>query len=360
MPGPVGVAQASTNESPARELSHASGTDTASQNDDPPMFPASRKRRKLLHSTPSSEGSAREASRPDTAIVGSAHSESSPNEPETSLDLPSSSLIADSLNYPALQTDHPSPERHTQASKIQDTPVAPGPIRPPSPPFYLIAVHGGAGAHSRSDDTAVKRALRDSITTSLPLLTNATTGDRSSSPMSSTALQASTHAISSLEDSEPLNSGYGSNLTMTGHVECDASVMDGLTSNFGAVGAIGGGVKNPIRVASRVCEMRGVKDRLGRVMPVMLVGRGAEEFARKEGMEVCSGEEEMVSQRARREWQVWRRRLEEAESGGFEEKREETLEQNDGEGVTGLNARQDTVGAVVSDGSGNLAAGVSR
>lgn len=241
--------------------------------------------------------------------------------------------------------------------------MAPGPIRPPPPPFYLIAVHGGAGAHSRSDDTAVKRALRDSITTSLPLLSNATTGDGSSSPISSTALQALTHAISSLEDSEPLNAGYGSNLTMTGHVECDASVMDGLTSDFGAVGAIGGGVKNPIRVASRVCEMRGVKDRLGRVMPVMLVGRGAEEFARAEGVEIC-GMEEMVSLRAKREWKIWRRRLEEIEGRGADKvdgEDEKTIEQNDGGGSRpGLNARQDTVGAVVLDGSGNLAAGVSR
>ena len=34
--------------------------------------------------------------------------------------------------------------------------------------------------------------------------------------------------------------GCGSNLTLTGTVECDASVMDGNTGDFGAVGGVPG------------------------------------------------------------------------------------------------------------------------
>jgi taspase, threonine aspartase, 1 len=46
-------------------------------------------------------------------------------------------------------------------------------------------------------------------------------------------------AISTLEDQECLNAGYGSNLTFDGQVECDASVMEDQ-SGFGSIGAVSG------------------------------------------------------------------------------------------------------------------------
>lgn len=55
----------------------------------------------------------------------------------------------------------------------------------------------------------------------------------------SSALDAVTSSISVLEKDACLNAGYGSNLTIDGQVECDASIMnDG--GEFGSVGAVSG------------------------------------------------------------------------------------------------------------------------
>ena len=45
----------------------------------------------------------------------------------------------------------------------------------------------------------------------------------------------------------------GSNLTVSESVECDASIMDGHTLQYGAVGAVQG-VKNPILVAKSLLQ----------------------------------------------------------------------------------------------------------
>lgn len=44
----------------------------------------------------------------------------------------------------------------------------------------------------------------------------------------------------SLQDDPSTNAGRGSNLTEDGHVEGDASIMDGDSGAFGAVGAVPG------------------------------------------------------------------------------------------------------------------------
>ena len=46
-------------------------------------------------------------------------------------------------------------------------------------------------------------------------------------------------AIRVLEDKEITNAGFGSNLTMHGEVECDATIVDHY-GRSGAVGAVGG------------------------------------------------------------------------------------------------------------------------
>lgn len=69
-----------------------------------------------------------------------------------------------------------------------------------------------------------------------------------------------------LEDSSLTNAGFGSNLTWNGKVECDASIMDGNTLNFGAVGAVAG-VSNPVLIARHLCEKQSQGLACGRIPP---------------------------------------------------------------------------------------------
>ncbi|KAI0675308.1 nucleophile aminohydrolase [Trametes maxima] len=213
----------------------------------------------------------------------------------------------------------------------------------------IVAVHGGAGfhPHSPSSDSEIKRVLRSACTRAL-----------NPSNRGITALEAVVEAIVVLEDEECLNAGFGSNLTMTGTVECDASIMDGGTGEFGAVGAVSG-VKNPMRVANEVLQYSRNTDPLGRIPPLILVSSGAEDFARGRGL-TTQPASSMISPRARDEWLKWKARLEVA----WNIQHESNLQASTANVIrpqqnAGLHDRQDTVGAVVLGTNADLAAGVS-
>ncbi|KAH8107903.1 nucleophile aminohydrolase [Cristinia sonorae] len=207
--------------------------------------------------------------------------------------------------------------------------------------FYLIAVHGGAGSHAKSEDSVreIKHALRLACKLGLD---NLKRGE--------CCLTACEQAITVLEDESCLNAGYGSNLTLEGTVECDAALMDGAAGDFGAVGAVSG-VKNPVKVARAILEHGRTVDVLGRVPPLMLVSHGAQNFALRRDIE-CVVPGAMVSERSRREWVIWKSRLDTALASRHRPARLE-------EESSGLHAVQDTVGAISWDSGSSLAAGVS-
>lgn len=143
-----------------------------------------------------------------------------------------------------------------------------------------------------------------------------------------------------LEDSPLTNAGFGSNLTLNGHVECDASLMDGSRLLFSSVGAVSG-VKNPVLLARTILEHQTVKISHGRVPPSILVGPGAHAFASEMGIETIPGEE-LVSSKAKKIYNHYKRKLD--DPGGD---------------VKVSKARMDTVGAICVDRLGNVAAACS-
>ncbi len=96
-------------------------------------------------------------------------------------------------------------------------------------------------------------------------------------------------------DPEDTSVGYGGLPNEDGIVELDASVMHGPTHKCGAVASIRN-IKNPAMVALDV---------LRRTDHCLIVGEGALRFAKQMGYV----EENLLTERARQEWQKWRENL---------------------------------------------------
>lgn len=93
---------------------------------------------------------------------------------------------------------------------------------------FFVAVHVGAGYHAPSSEKALRLAMKRACLAAASVLQKERNG----------CFDAVVAAIQTLEDDPSTNAGRGSNLTEDGHVECDASIMDGASGAFGAVGSV--------------------------------------------------------------------------------------------------------------------------
>ncbi|KAH0952741.1 hypothetical protein HN011_010336 [Eciton burchellii] len=194
----------------------------------------------------------------------------------------------------------------------------------------FIAVHVGAGQHSESLKEKYQKLCREACKTGAQNLASG-----------GSVLDAVVETVMVLEDSPMTNAGFGSNLTLNGTVECDASVMDGSSLQFGAVGAVGG-IKNPVFLAKRLCEQQSIKFAYGRIPPSFLVGSGAHIWANEMGIQTLAPEQ-LISIRARKIYKHYKRKLESCNT----------------EVQKCAKRRMDTVGAICIDNEGNIAAACS-
>jgi len=139
---------------------------------------------------------------------------------------------------------------------------------------FSIAIHGGAG-------TLVKGLMTLELETEYKLaLKNARDKGYETLNQGGSALDAVEVAVKLLEDSPLFNAGRGAVFTAEGTHEMDASIMDGKTTEAGAVSLITG-IKNPVSLARDVME---------KSYHVFLAGEGAMQFAKGEGYELESPE----------------------------------------------------------------------
>ncbi|XP_056669850.1 threonine aspartase 1 isoform X3 [Monodelphis domestica] len=209
----------------------------------------------------------------------------------------------------------------------------------------FVLVHAGAGYHSESKAKEYKHVCKRACQKAIEQL-----------QAGALATDAVTAALVELEDSPFTNAGTGSNLNLLGEIECDASIMDGKSLNFGAVGALSG-IKNPVSVANRLlCEGQKGKLSAGRIPPCFLVGEGAYRWAVDHGIPSCSPGV-MTTRFSLAAFKRNKRKLELAERVETDliqlKKRRQSSEKENDSGTL------DTVGAVVVDQEGNVAAAVS-
>lgn len=230
-------------------------------------------------------------------------------------------------------------------------------------PRVVLAIHGGAGTilpdrMTDEQERQYRSALQQALQTGYDVLSEG-----------GSSLDAVTAALTLMEDSPLFNAGKGAVFTSERTVEHDASIMNGQTHQAGAVAGVGR-IEHPIELARLVMEES---------EHVMLVGEGAEAFAREQGVEMVPNETFYTERRRRQieealEQQASQDELSGSESAPTEERdasggpQPPRIAPSDAPGPPSdapeasgepLQKKWGTVGAVALDAEGNLAAGTS-
>jgi beta-aspartyl-peptidase (threonine type) len=201
---------------------------------------------------------------------------------------------------------------------------------------YVLVVHGGAGTILKSTMTPEKEAAYTAA------LTKALQRGYNAIKSGKTSLDAVEAAIHVLEDSPLFNAGKGAVFTHDGKNEMDAAIMDGKSLKAGAVAGVTV-IRNPITAARAVME---------KSEHVMMVSRGAEEFAKQCGVEIVDPKYFYTKER----WDGLQEAIkEDSVKAVLDHGNKKSLKL----GTINRDYKFGTVGAVALDKMGNLAAGTS-
>ena len=192
----------------------------------------------------------------------------------------------------------------------------------------LLVIHGGAGVEpgdlTRDEEQAARAALEAALRAGYAKL-----------KAGGSSVDAVAATITVLEDAPQFNAGRGAVFTHDGRNELDTSIMDGATGKAGAAAGLHR-VKNPITLARAIMD----KSR-----HVMMVGDGAETFAKEQGIALV----DPSYFRTEKRWQQLQKALAE----------EKNAQASNTPLVLPGKAYFGTVGALALDAQGRLAAGTS-
>jgi beta-aspartyl-peptidase (threonine type) len=217
-------------------------------------------------------------------------------------------------------------------------------LQSPQNPRLGFMIHGGAGVIRRGDLTPEKEKeyrakLEEALTTGYKAL-----------QAGKSSLDAVEIAIKILEDSPLFNAGKGAVFTADGRNELDAAIMNGKDLSAGAVAGLHH-VKNPISLARAVME---------KSPHVMMIGDGAEKFAKEVGIELVDEKYFFTQER----WDSLQKIIKQ-EKEKEKQKQEKDKQKTTDKKISEVDLRLEpvnkfgTVGAVALDKDGNIAAGTS-
>lgn len=201
---------------------------------------------------------------------------------------------------------------------------------------YVMVIHGGAGTILKKNMTPEKEAAY------IAALTEALQAGYDKIKLGKTSLDAVEAAIHTMEDSPLFNAGKGAVFTHDGKNEMDAAIMDGKTLMAGSVAGVTT-IRNPISAARAVME---------KSEHVMMVGKGAEVFAKQAGLTIVDPSYFYTKER----WDGLQKALtEDSVKAVLDHSEKKSMKL----GTINKDYKFGTVGAVAFDQRGNLAAGTS-
>lgn len=194
---------------------------------------------------------------------------------------------------------------------------------------FGLVIHGGAGSiykgrYSEEEEAAYHKKLEEALTVGYNILKEG-----------GSSLDAVENTIHVLENSPLFNAGIGVVMTNAETVELDAAIMNGADLNAGTCAGIKH-VKNPISLARVIME---------KSKHVMMVGEGAEIYAKDSGLELVDNDYFITTDRLKdiKRIKSEERKLKEATSSVLQK----------------AEYKYGTVGCAALDKNGNLAAGTS-
>ena len=200
---------------------------------------------------------------------------------------------------------------------------------------YVVVIHGGAGTILKKDmspelEEQYRAKLKGALGQSYQKIKEG-----------KCSLEAVEAAIVVMEDSPLFNAGKGAVFTSDGRNELDASIMYGKDKSAGAVAGLTV-VKNPIKAAIAVMQ---------KSEHVMMIGKGAEQFAKKEGLEIVNPKYFWTQHR----WDA----LQKVKKAELKANQPNAMNNSHYPSYYWVDKKFGTVGCVALDKDGNISAGTS-